>query len=162
FDGDETRRERAHRGAPSEIRTLPPVESAGSLSVDALVAIAVRETPGLVPRSVKLGNRGRPDATVDVWGRISPAPDTFHWISLRAADGVVLGRPPIDASAGTTAERWISGLHYAFVGGRAVRGIFFVLGIATCVTLLSGNWIWLSRRRDSRGHRLLARLTAGI
>ena len=64
-----------------------------------------------------------------------------------------------------TVARWIHGLHTVEYGGLTARLLIFVLAVAGCLTILSGNWIWLERRRQrtpTPGNALLGRLTAGV
>jgi hypothetical protein len=53
------------------------------------------------------------------------------------------------------------GLHFAQFGGLPVRALMLLLTLASCLAILSGNWIWLSRRASSP-RRKLSRLTVGV
>src|SRR6185295_13572050 len=67
--------------------------------------------------------------------------------------------------AAGSAKGWIYGLHFAHFGGLTLRLLGFVLALGAGATLLTGNWIWLSRRAargEGVGNRLLQRLTAGV
>jgi PepSY-associated TM region len=94
-------------------------------------------------------------------------PSRYANVLLDHTTGEVLH---IDAAAtdlsSHATRRWISGVHYVYFGGDAVRALLALLSLAGCATILTGNWIWLSRRKDggsgARRPRLLARLTAGV
>src|SRR5262249_30051009 len=85
---------------------------------------------------------------------------------LRGTDGAILfDGVSAFATPGAALNRWTTGLHYAWFGGLVAKVLYALLAAATCLTLLSGHWIWLARReRAARrgGDRLLARLTAGV
>jgi len=72
--------------------------------------------------------------------------------------------PATESASGAT-WRWVRGLHYAYFGGFPLRLLFFVLALATAATILTGNWVWLSRRearRESPGNIVLSGLTVGV
>jgi hypothetical protein len=55
-------------------------------------------------------------------------------------------------------------LHFADFGGLALKILFFLLALASCGVILTGNLTWLEVRRgqDRWINRILARLTAGV
>jgi uncharacterized iron-regulated membrane protein len=75
---------------------------------------------------------------------------------------VELIETPHHESAVGSVARWIHGLHTVHYGGIGVRLLIFVLAMAGCITILSGNWLWLARRSERATNRVLARLTAGV
>jgi uncharacterized iron-regulated membrane protein len=138
---------------------------AAVLSADELFHRALDATPGIV-ESVKLIHHGRENGIFEVRAKTADTPRGRVTVQLREVDGEVLHlAPPRNEGATAATQRWILGLHFASFGGLVLRLLFFVLGLATCVTILTGNWIWLARRetdRASAGNRLLSRLTTGF
>ena len=136
------------------------------LPLDELVARARAAEPRLSVESVVYHGYGHAGATVDVRGPIAGQPFGDGMVHVMAATGHVEGveTPDRESRVGTLA-RWIHGIHTVEYGGPLVRWLLFVLALGGCVTLLTGNWIWLERRAaagHSRGDVLLARLTAGV
>jgi uncharacterized iron-regulated membrane protein len=164
FRGDTHRAGHAVLGYASEsavklggLRPSLPLEE---LVRRARLAIPLREV-----ESIKVSHYGRDGGSVEVRGAVAETPEGEARVRLRAADGAVERVKTDDADGGGRLRRWIYGLHFVHFGGVTARSLFFVLGIGACVTILSGNWIWLARReekRSSTGNRILSRLTAGV
>lgn len=166
FQGDE---QRAADAAGALIEDPPPREYGGharALPLDELVARAAAAEPRLIIESFIYRGYGREHGSVDVRGQIDGATFGDATVTLTAATGAVelVQTPDAERSVATLA-RWIHGLHTVHYGGLEVRLLLWLLAIAGCVTILSGNWIWLERRRvkqPSSVNGLLARLTAGV
>ncbi|WP_437896245.1 PepSY-associated TM helix domain-containing protein [Sorangium sp. So ce124] len=143
------------RGAPAR-----------GLTLDEHLTRARAAAPGLVPEVFSVRHHGLDSGTVDIRGSIEGVPFSRSIVRLRAVDGAVLSLDAPGAEGGRSGViRWIYGLHFANFGGVTLRVLFFALALATCATILTGNWIWLARReaRQERvGNRLLARLTVGF
>jgi uncharacterized iron-regulated membrane protein len=164
FGGDAERAGQATLGYGSEPdlkqgpvqRTLPLEDLVRRASVVTLL----REV-----ESIKVSHHGQEGASVEVRGTIAGTPEGEARVRLRAADGALERVKTDHDDGGGTLRRWIYGLHFVHFGGITARFLFFALGIGACVTILSGNWIWLARReerRKSAGNRILSRLTAGV
>jgi len=137
-------------------------------SLDDTLAIARRVVPGLSPISFGTQDFGTPRGLVRVYGRVdAPGPDRYANVVIAQASGAVVH---VDAAATDLAShatrRWLAGIHYGYFGGLAVRVVLALLALAGCATILTGNWIWLVRRKAAGGAagqraHVLARLTAG-
>jgi uncharacterized iron-regulated membrane protein len=138
---------------------------AQALSVDELVARARRAVPGFEPEFARLEAMNDTSMRASFWGAGRGRLFSHGDVVLDARDGALVAdsvsAPPTPAAA---VSRWTTGMHYAWFEGLAMRAIFAILAAATCLTILSGNWIWLARRARgaSWGDRLLARLTIGV
>jgi uncharacterized iron-regulated membrane protein len=165
FGGDASRAEAAARGAPPAAG-LPAREPSGTaLPLDALLARARAALPDLEPEWIQLRHAGRADAFVEVGGRGAGVPSADARVRLRPDGAVVTVASLAGENAARAAHRWLDGLHVARFGGVGARFLLLGLALATCATILTGNWVWLSRREvrgRGRGHRLLARLTVGV
>ncbi|WP_437589108.1 PepSY-associated TM helix domain-containing protein [Sorangium sp. So ce1000] len=165
FGGDAARADRAAWGASFADEPERGAPARG-LTLDELMTRARAAAPGLVPEVLSLRHHGLDSGTVDIRGSIEGAPFSRSVVRLRAIDGAVLSLDaPGAEGARSDVIRWIYGLHFAKFGGVTLRVLFFVLALATCATILTGNWIWLARREERRerlGNRLLARLTVGF
>jgi hypothetical protein len=77
---------------------------------------------------------------------------------------VLLTQPPSEAGALNDAVQTMEQLHFADFGGLALKILFFLLALASCGVILTGNLTWLEVRRgqDRWINRVLARLTAGV
>jgi uncharacterized iron-regulated membrane protein len=160
FGGDDKRAEAALWSANVDAGAEPGAASK-QLSLDALAARAKLARPDVTPEYYHLLHYGRENAVVEVVGFDSGTPRARVDLNFRARDGELLGDAQ-QATAGASTRRWINGLHFAYFGGVTVRMLFLVLTLAGAATLLSGNWVWIARRTQSRANQALARLTAGV
>lgn len=166
FGGDSTR---AADTAGALVEEPPPRDYGPprrGLSLDALWMRARAAEPRLMVESVVFRGYLQEQGTVDIRGEVEGQPFGDGLVRLRARDGhVELVETPDNERAVGTVARWIHGLHTVHYGGLQVRLLLALLGFAGCVTILTGNWIWLERRAARglrRGDVLLARLTAGV
>ncbi|WP_437913638.1 PepSY-associated TM helix domain-containing protein [Sorangium sp. So ce302] len=167
FGGDAARADLSAWGASFADEPAQGTPARG-LTLDELMARARAAEPRLVPERLRIWHLGLDSGTVDIRGSLEGVPFTRGSVRmrLRAIDGAVLSLDaPGAEGARSDVFRWIYGLHYADFGGTTLRILFFVLALATCATILTGNWIWLARRearQERLGNRLLARLTVGF
>jgi uncharacterized iron-regulated membrane protein len=166
FAGDAAR---AAATAGALVEDSPPLDfgpPAQPLPLDALVARARQAEPRLHVESVVYRGYGHARAVVDVRGHIEGQTFGGGVVRVAAATGQVekVETPDGESAVGKLA-RWIHGLHTVEYGGSAARWLLLTLALGGCVTLLTGNWVWLERRsavRQSLADALLARLTAGV
>jgi uncharacterized iron-regulated membrane protein len=160
FGGDTKRAEAIAWGATDNASTSPGAAATG-LSLDELAARAASVRPDFVPEYFHLTHHGRSNGVVEVQGNDVGTPRAVVKVRLRESDGELPDNPrPEGASAST--QRWVTGLHFAYFGGPSLRPLFFLLALASCATVLTGNWVWLARRARSRANEVLARLTVGV
>lgn len=157
------------RIAWNEPTGLPkPGAPAPARSLDEVLASARAAIPGFEPIAFGVQGHGKQHALVRAYGRIDgPGPDRYASVVVDETTGAVVH---IDAAstdlASHATRRWLSGIHYGYFGGTAVRIVLALLAMMACATILTGNWIWLARRRAAGGDaarraHVLARLTAG-
>lgn len=137
-------------------------------SLDEVLATARATLPGFRPIAFGLQDHGKEHGLVRAFGRVDgPGPDRYASVVVDETTGEVLH---VDAAgtdlASHAARRWLSGVHFAYFGGTAVRAMLAILALMAGATILTGNWLWLARRRASSGGdgeraHVLARLTAG-
>jgi uncharacterized iron-regulated membrane protein len=150
----------------------PEVQAQRSIPIADLVARARRELPGVTPRFFFFEGVDRGPGSLEVFGSQAGVFQGESRVKLSIGDGSVLHlhRAGVDETRWQVARRWLYELHYAAYGGPGplgilVRGLYAAFALASCVALLTGNWIWLARRDEKRrhwGNRLLARLTIGF
>jgi uncharacterized iron-regulated membrane protein len=165
FGGDAARAEATLRGEAVRAAPSAPTSAAPALALDQLVARARLALPDLQPEWIQLRHAGRADAVVEIGGRGGGVPGASAAVRLVAGGVVLSATSPGGEDAVRAARRWIDGLHFARFGGTGARFLLLLLALATCATILTGNWVWLSRRelrRGGAGHRALARLTVGV
>lgn len=167
FGGDRQRAEAVAWGRANDVPVKPGAR-VDVLPLDDLVSRAKALVPTLQPEAIAVAHHGHEHGVARVHGMMAATPGVHGDVYLRQFDGKLLqlSSPSTESSTGAT-RRWLLGLHYAYFGGLAARFLFFALGLATCVTILTGNWIWLARResrreRRSPGNLLLAGLTVGV
>ena len=178
FGGDDQRATATIVGASYEdaatsgewLRTAAPMtrglaaEGTIGLPLDELMALAMLEAPKLEPDAVQIVHPGYSHGYVEISGYDSAKiPHGRTVVILRAATGEEL--TPARSSSAEAARRWVRGLHVAHFGGFTTRVLLFLLTLAGCATIMSGNALWLVRREErsaSRSNRILAKLTAGV
>ena len=163
------------RGAISQVVWKEPVVSGAPVvpghaavrSLDDVLRIARAEVPGFRPLAFGVQDLGGKRPLARASGLLDGEGDmTAANVLVDLSTGAVLqvDTPATDLASHAT-RRWLSGVHFAYFGGGAMRVVLAVLAFAACATILTGNWIWLARKRAvgaaGRPH-LLARLTAGI
>jgi uncharacterized iron-regulated membrane protein len=158
FGGDESKASLVSEGYPSLVAPAPgavvPV-----LGVDALDAKAKEHVSALDVHAYRLVNHGRDNGRFEAWGRGKGSPRGQVLVQLDEVSGALVVKTGEHASS--ELRRWLVGLHFAQFGGIGVRLLFLVLTLASCLTIISGNWIWTSRRGASP-RRVLSRLTVGV
>jgi hypothetical protein len=77
---------------------------------------------------------------------------------------MLLKEPPQNDGALNEAVQSMEMIHFATFGGTALRVLFFLLAVASCAVILTGNLTWLEVRRmqDRAVVTVLSRLTAGV
>ena len=163
FHGDASAA-RAARGDSVDLPE-PTGKQTGLLpQLDAAVARAQRELPGLEPSWISIEHVGDEHSSVNIWGTVPGVPFGTASVVLSAADNAVLAVTPATGGPFARFEAWFFGLHYASFGGYGVKLLYALLALASCAVIVTGNLVWLERRDQQRAHwgnRLLERLTAG-
>ncbi|APR84279.1 putative iron-regulated membrane protein [Minicystis rosea] len=161
FGGDKGAAERALYGGA----TVPAASKnmAAPLALDEILARGARAVPGLAPNYVHISNYGDAEGTAELYGSAPGALFGRARILVRMRDGEVLGvSAPATEKAGQALSRYIYGLHLVYFGGMGIKIIYAILGLCGCVTILSGNWLWIRKRWAlpvDRVGRVLERLT---
>jgi len=131
-----------------------------------LVARADRTWDDFAPETVVATGLGTPTARVEVVGRTAGTVvgGTGAVVFHGETGAVLLKRPPSEAGALNDVVQTMEQLHFADFGGLALKILFFLLAVASCAVILTGNLTWLEVRRgqDRWINRVLARLTAGV
>lgn len=149
------------RREPVERTTRPAAEASLDMRLTAAQEAAQRTTP---PRLVIVEHPGDEGSRTRCLFPGSRATDDV-WVDVMSANAAVhsVERGPKTAFAVST--RLAFDVHFARYGGMAGKWLSAALGVAGCVVILTGTLIWLERRRrtrDTRSHRLVARVTTGI
>ncbi|MFW5968276.1 MAG: PepSY-associated TM helix domain-containing protein, partial [Persicimonas sp.] len=165
FDGDEERVDRAFEGL-SHVHEQKPGEKAEPVDIDRLAERVYDKYPTFELEHARVHNYGYDNGVVDFTGELSGETVGSVKLRYRATDGELIERQvPDDEGASAKLTRWMLGLHMGQFGGVLLKVLFFLLALGTCATIVTGTRVWLARRRNKRdtlGHRMLARLTAGV
>lgn len=164
FGGDRAREGHVAWNEPTGMK--PPGGPTEVLPLDQILARARETLPGFQPISFGMQGYQREHGLVRAYGTLDGDGPLRHAnVLFDHQTGQVLhvDAPSTDLASHST-SRWLSGIHYAYFGGIGTRVLLFLLAMATCATILSGNWVRLARRRPATAGRppVLARLTAGI
>jgi uncharacterized iron-regulated membrane protein len=158
FAGDEAKASLVSEGYPSLLAPAPGAV-AQVLSMDVLDTRAKALASPLDVRAYRVVNHGRDNGRFEAWGRGGGAPRGQLLVQLDEVTGALTVKS--DTHASSELRRWLVGLHFAQFGGLPVRLLFLLLTLASCLTIISGNWVWMSRRGSSP-RRKLSRLTVGV
>lgn len=108
-------------------------------------------------------------AVVEVRGLSQHTLGTYGTVALAGSDGQLLATQ-VGARHSLNAISYsaLYGLHFGSFGGRTVRWLYFVLGLAGAFLFYSGNLLWIESRRkrrhleQPRRTRIMARATIGV
>lgn len=140
------------RGIPAEMQPL-----------SALLARAQVALPGLDPAVAVFRHYGDAGATVEVMGDVPGRLVYYPSVSLAGATGKVM--VVTDWSVATPGKRiyaMVTPLHYGSYGGLGLKLLYALLGAGSCVLIVSGLRIWLSRPGSNSRKQSMERLAAGV
>jgi uncharacterized iron-regulated membrane protein len=164
FHGDMTAAQKSLYGSFAGAR--PTQKSAPMLGTEELVQRAKSAVPGMEPTALRIHAYGDAAGTITVYGKHASSAAAPASVRLRLTDGsVVFTEMPDAMRPGQTLERWMRALHFVELGGGAVKAISAFSALAACLTILTGNWLWILRRRSQgrlRGTRFMGSLTLSI
>jgi uncharacterized iron-regulated membrane protein len=124
-----------------------PAKQPGSLAaVDAMVAQAQEIWGGGRVRNVSIRNPQDRNAVVDILRRPH---DQIGYetltVSFDGASGQILGRQAL--SPAVKVQRFFSGLHMMPFDQWALRWLYFVMGLVSCLMIATGLLLWVEKRR---------------
>lgn len=139
-------------------------------ALDLLLARARAEQPGGEPTRIVFERLNQRGGTASIRQKFFVADsfprETEGAVKLNASDGALIStrmeatKPPVQRAIGA-----LYTVHFAGFGGLPLRFLFALLSLATCLTVLTGNWVWLLKREKraaSFGNQLLARSTVAV
>jgi uncharacterized iron-regulated membrane protein len=146
-------------------RARPSGVQGDAPDVRALLARAKETLPGATPTQLIFRNLGDRDAVVDIRGEERRGLLDRTTVQLSAHDARVLfARGPGGNSHYSRVTESLAGLHFGNFAGADLRVAYAILSLLGALGIVTGNVIWLERRRK-RGlftfDVLLARLTSG-
>ncbi len=158
FGGDEPKATKIALGYTLDAPEKPGAP-ATPMTVDALRARVAEVAPDVDITAYRFINHGFENGIFEIWGYEKSEPHSREMVQLHEVTGALITRS--GPGAMSTLRRWVMGLHFAQFGGMPVRIVLLLLTLASCLAILSGNWIWLARRASSP-RRKLSRLTVGV
>ena len=124
---------------------LPPIDFLYKNQVDAW---------GVIPAQVRITNYGDVGATMEIYGG-----EEFHnyGISYNLSDqSVNFSDLEDEPNAVSTGIGIVGALHFGNFAGFDLRVIYFLLGIAVCVLIVTGNLLWVGQREKTMSGLKLA------
>jgi len=148
----------------------PPVAELAHIGMriegtDTLIADAARRLQ-MTPTRVSLLHVDDRAAMMTVIGEPEGSFAREGRVSYRLSDrSIAQSRPIANGNALARGESVLLSLHYGDFGGFALRLLYFVLAVAGCILLATGNLHWIEKRlaqpRLPRGLHLVAGLSVG-
>lgn len=139
----------------SDLRTVEPVyPPAGTAlntkpDLNALTDSATARFEDFVVNGLEIHNYGDANMKVKVYGYPSYASSMTQLASIvySVTEGRIVEETlPTQITYNQAAQNFMKRLHFGDYGGEAVRIIYFLLGILSCLVILSGIMIWLVAR----------------
>lgn len=134
--------------------------------LERLAARAERTWPEFDPKTMIVHGMGTAESRVEVVGRRTGTVfgGTGSIVYHGATGEELVREAPAEAGALNRAVQSMETLHFAEFGGTALTILFFLLGVASCAVILTGNLTWLEVRDTENRlvNRMLERLTAGV
>ncbi|WP_103028069.1 PepSY-associated TM helix domain-containing protein [Salinibacter altiplanensis] len=166
FDGDSTDylREAGYYAPAVQVDSVASA-SADRPSLQRFAARAEGAWPDFDPEKMVVHDMGHPNSRVEVIGYRHGAVfgGTGSVIFHGATGEELLRKPPAEANLFNESVQSTETLHFARFGGTALKILFFLLAVASCAVILTGNLTWLEVRDTEHRtvNQMLARLTAG-
>lgn len=161
FRGDAGAASEAMSGAIS----ASPGEAAQMVPPGLIVANALRAMPDLEPEQIVFDGWGRKGGLVTVYGTVPGRLIYFPAVVMQGETGQLEGI--VDWSREGIGKRiyaMVTPLHYGNFGGIALKLLYAVLGLGSCLLVLSGISVWRARpaAMASRGNRVFLAFSDGI
>jgi uncharacterized iron-regulated membrane protein len=142
----------------------PAGQSAAAPDLSLVLERARAALPGIEHKAFVVYNHGDVNAVVDVRGgrddRLA-----YHTNVRTSRDGEVQWvHEPDGGTLHSQVSGSLHGLHFAIWAGPWIKAVYALLALLGAFCILTGNLVWLERRRSRRrglGDVVLARLTAG-
>lgn len=164
-----------HPGAEQEAQATGTRGTPGAPQVDRFVGQVRNAWPDLPIRAIRFDRVGGPDAVVAIIAddeRSVVGGSTGYGAAqmmFHAGSGELLSRvePDRPYSASSTLWQLLVNLHFGVFGRPLLKPVYFLLALAFCIAILSGNVIWTATRRSKHPERIafydrLDRLTVGV
>ena len=102
---------------------------------------------GTVPAQARITNYGDSGATFEIFGDTAEGLGGRYSISYNLSDqSINYSEPSNTPNIVTEGIGVVSSLHFGNFAGFDLRAIYFLLGIAVCALIVTGNLLWVSQR----------------
>ncbi|WP_444959564.1 PepSY-associated TM helix domain-containing protein [Microbulbifer sp. VVAC002] len=106
------------------------------------------QVPNAKPKAIYVEAYGDRSQVVQVSGQTNEALVRFVDVKYRSEDGEVvnINNPVQDSGPFMRVYFSLTPLHYALYGGFLIKALYFVLGLALCLMMVTGTVIWQVRK----------------
>jgi len=102
---------------------------------------------GTIPSQVRITNYGDIGATLEIFGDTAEGLGGRYSISYNLSDqSINYSEPSNTPNAVAEGISVVTSLHFGNFAGFDLRVIYFLLGIAVCALIVTGNLLWVSQR----------------
>lgn len=139
---------------PDRPRAVRPRDGNERVSPDPVLALALREHPGLEPRRLYLpADETKPYRVfLDPPGEHETRTNEVR-LEIDPYTGLVLHEEgPRTMSRGDKLLRWVLPLHFGTFGGTATKLLYVVVSLSPVLLAATGLVMWRNRRRKQRAH----------
>ena len=117
---------------------LPPIDELYEQQVDRW---------GTIPTQARITGYGDHGATLEIFGETGEGFNGRYSISYNLSDSSInYSEPSDDPNAVTQGIGVVSSLHFGNFAGINLRTIYFLLGLAVCALIVTGNLLWVRQR----------------
>ncbi|MCG8415151.1 MAG: PepSY domain-containing protein, partial [Pseudomonadales bacterium] len=112
---------------------------------------------GTIPTQARITNYGDSGATLEVFGETGEGLKGRYSISYNLADqSINYAEPGSDPNVVTQGIGVVTSLHFGNFAGFDLRAIYFLLGMAVCGLIITGNLLWVGQREKTMSSAKLA------
>lgn len=119
--------------------------------IDSIIANAEKQAaPNAEIKNININSFGDYNAQLEIGMIDEQALVTRTDLVYQLSDGSFVEKTSSLENPVTGTYEILSSLHFGVFGGKSLQLVFFVLGLACCYLILTGNLIWLEKREANR------------
>lgn len=123
------------------------------VNIDGLIAKVTQEYQGVAPRMLTIHNFGDESSVIRLRSEDTSELTTDYDSTYSLVDESVVSKSDIEnPNSITIGTGVLRKLHYADYASLSLRIVYFILGLAVCGLIVTGNLLWIQKREKQRNH----------